>query len=447
MSIVKIQKVKDLKAVVKYSTQEHKTNDELITTFECGINSIERDFNSVLNEYNLRRNEEKNVAARMIIQSFNSEDNLTAEQVHQFGVEYANNYLKGNHQYAVITHTETENLHNHIIFNDINFNELKMFDTKRINSLHNLREENDKISKKYGLSIIEKGAKGRGKYLSFNEYVVRSKNKSFKQKLEEVIDKNIQQSASYDDFLELMNKDGYASKDGKYLSFQIPEKNQSVRTKSLGFNYFKESIKYRIEHKEYEPLKVNVINRKWINKKEQKFKENKGLYKWATKQNINYLNELNKQMYETNMPISQLESIQKESQKLVNNFEDHLNKLDNEILKLERMEDSFQDYSDSYNMIIDYKKSVDKAKFKKENYSKFKKYDVAKKNLHYLEKNYKITDIESLKYKVSQLHKERDMFYGAIGAERALEGPNKQRETQLEQKPTNKKEKNNNLEL
>ena len=322
-----------------------------------------------------------------------------------------------------------------------------MFDTKRINSLHNLREENDKISKKYGLSIIEKGAKGRGKYLSFNEYVVRSKNKSFKQKLEEVIDKNIQQSASYDDFLELMNKDGYASKDGKYLSFQIPEKNQSVRTKSLGFNYFKESIKYRIEHKEYEPLKVNVINRKWINKKEQKFKENKGLYKWATKQNINYLNELNKQMYETNMPISQLESIQKESQKLVNNFEDHLNKLDNEILKLERMEDSFQDYSDSYNMIIDYKKSVDKAKFKKENYSKFKKYDVAKKNLHYLEKNYKITDIESLKYKVSQLHKERDMFYGAIGAERALEGPNKQRETQLEQKPTNKKEKNNNLEL
>ena len=81
----------------------------------------------------------------MIIQSFDSDDNLTPEQVHQYGVEFADNYLKGNHQYTVITHIETDHLHNHIVFNDIDFNTLKMFDSKRANTLDRLREENDKI--------------------------------------------------------------------------------------------------------------------------------------------------------------------------------------------------------------------------------------------------------------------------------------------------------------
>ncbi|PFX37578.1 relaxase, partial [Bacillus pseudomycoides] len=155
MSIVKIQKVKDLKAVINYSTQDHKTNEELVTSYECAIETIDRDFKSVLVDYNEKYDSNKNLSARMIIQSFDSDDNLTPEQVHQYGVEFADNYLKGNHQYAVITHTETDNLHNHIIFNDIDFNSLKVFDSKRVNTLDRLREENDKISEKYGLSVIE----------------------------------------------------------------------------------------------------------------------------------------------------------------------------------------------------------------------------------------------------------------------------------------------------
>src|SRR5689334_17884924 len=130
MSIVKIQRVKDLKAVINYSMQAHKTNEELVTSYECSIETIDRDFKSVLVDYNEKNKSDKNMSARMIIQSFDSDDNLTPEQVHQYGVEFADNYLKGNHQYTVITHIETDNLHNHIVFNDIDFNKLKMFDSK-----------------------------------------------------------------------------------------------------------------------------------------------------------------------------------------------------------------------------------------------------------------------------------------------------------------------------
>lgn len=81
-----------------------------------------------------------------------------------------------------------------------------MFDSKRVNTLDRLREENDKISEKYGLSIIEEGRKGRKKYLAFNEYVARSKKKSFKGNLEDVIDKNISKANSFNEFLSLMQK-------------------------------------------------------------------------------------------------------------------------------------------------------------------------------------------------------------------------------------------------
>lgn len=179
---------------------------------QCNIETIDRDFKSVLIDYNEKNNSNQNMSARMIIQSFDSDDNLTPEQVHQYGIEFADNYLKGNHQYTVITHTDTDNLHNHIIFNNINFNKLKMFDSKRVNTLERLREENDKISEKYGLSIIEEGRKGRKKYLAFNEYVARSKKKSFKGNLEEIIDKNISKANSFNEFLSFMQKEGYEHK-------------------------------------------------------------------------------------------------------------------------------------------------------------------------------------------------------------------------------------------
>ncbi|WP_180232212.1 relaxase/mobilization nuclease domain-containing protein, partial [Bacillus toyonensis] len=88
MSIVKIQKIKNLNGFINYGMQEHKTNEELVTSYECSIETIDRDFKSVLVDYNEKTNCNKNVSARMIIQSFDSDDNLTPEQVHQYGVEF-----------------------------------------------------------------------------------------------------------------------------------------------------------------------------------------------------------------------------------------------------------------------------------------------------------------------------------------------------------------------
>ncbi|MED3269726.1 MULTISPECIES: relaxase/mobilization nuclease domain-containing protein [Bacillus] len=434
MSIVKIQKVKDLQVVINYCMQDHKTNEELVTFYECSIETIDRDFKSVLVDYNEKNNSDKNMSARMIIQSFDSEDNLTPEQVHQYGVEFADNYLKGNHQYTVITHTETDNLHNHIIFNDIDFNELKMFDSKRVNTLERLREENDKISEKYGLSIIEEGRKGRKKYLAFNEYVARSKKKSFKGNLEEIIDKNISKSNSFDEFLGLMQKEGYEHKQGKYLSFKNPKSEKFMRTKTMGFNYLESSIKFRIENKGYSPIQTSIMNRQWIDKSQEKLKNNKGLQKWATKQNINYLNELSSKLYKLNVSLSELDEIEANKEALIDSLEKQLLGIDNEIFKLKKIKGCFQTYKKSYPLIVTYKKTKNKMAFKQEHYHEFKEYDVAKRDMNYLKKNYAITDESELHYKLSLMTKERNLLYGSLGKEKEVVVKEQEQQKQQQQR-------------
>jgi len=418
MSITKIQKVKSLKAAVKYSVQNHKTNSDLITTFECSLESIERDFKSVLMDYNERNNKERELTSRMIIQSFDKDEHLTPEQAHAIGVEFAKNYLKDQHQYLVVTHIETDNIHNHIIFNDVNFKDMKLFDSKRENTLHRMRFENDKISEAYNLKIIEAGQK-KSKYLAFNEYVARAKGKSFKAQLENAIDVNVQKASSYDEFLALMKADGYEYKQGKYLAFENPKSKKFMRTKSLGMNYLESSIKYRIKNKEYQPLKVDIINKKWIDKKQDKFKNNKGLERWATLQNIDYLNEINSRLYKNKMTLEQLDEVKNNAESFIDAFTKQLNKIDDEIYTLEKMAGSFDEYKQSYGVMYKYKATNDdeeRRKIKQEHNQIFRRYDIVKRNIKILRNFYNINDEAELQSKLSLLKSDRNLLYGSLNA-------------------------------
>lgn len=418
MSVTKIQKVKSLKKIVAYATQNHKTNSDLITSYKCDVNSIEKDFENVLLEYNFRKRTNKELSSRMIIQSFDKNDNVTPEEAHQYGTEFAENYLKGKHQFLVVTHIETDNVHNHIIFNDIAFDDFKYFDSKRENSLHRLRFENDKISEKYGLNIIEEGKK-KNKYLDFKEYTVRLKGKSFKAQLENAIDKNIELAKDYDDFLKLMKEDGYESKQGKYLAFQNPKSDKFMRTKTLGVNYFENSIKFRIENKDYPIIKPNLIEKEWIDKTADKFKNNKGLERWATIQNINYLHEVNSYLNKEKITLQQYGEMKENAKMLFESFGEKLEKKDTEIFELEDMAGTFKAYENCYDVMAQYKAiegQEQKAAYKKANYATFKQFDKAKRNIKTLKEKYGINDEYDYQYKLSSFKMERDVLYQSLNA-------------------------------
>lgn len=412
-----MHRVQNLKKTIDYSLQEYKTISHLVTTNGCEEPSVVADFEYTLQEYNHAKNMNKEMFARMIYQSFDPEEKITPEQAHACGVELAKRYLKNDHQYIVITHEETEHLHNHIIFNSIKHTDLKMFDSKTKHTKYDLREINDQISFENGLMIPEiKSNRG----MNFNEYIVRATGKSFKSKLESIIDQNIRHSKTFDAFLNNMEKSGYSHKRGKYLAFKPEDGKKFIRTKTLGMNYLESSIKFRIEHKEYVPVTQRIIDKQWIDKTSKKFQSSFGLRRWATRKNVNYLNDIGKRLYDEKISLDQLNQKEEIKRNITDHFEKELIDRDEKIYKLEKMEKSFSIYSDSKNLIQEFKRSKSKQKFKKNHYLEFKAYDSAKKDLNYLKKVYDVHDIAELNFKIAQLKEERNIFYKGLDAKSDL---------------------------
>ncbi|MCO4512567.1 relaxase [Streptococcus infantarius subsp. infantarius] len=136
---------------------------------------------------------QQNIHAHHLIQSFSPEDNLTAEEINRIGYETMMELTGGRFKFIVATHTDKNHVHNHILINAIDSNS----DKKLIWNYaleRNLRMISDRISKMAGAKIIEK----RYSYRDYQKYRQSSHKFELKQRLYFLM----QQSKSFDDFLE-----------------------------------------------------------------------------------------------------------------------------------------------------------------------------------------------------------------------------------------------------
>ncbi|MEN2136966.1 SAG1250 family conjugative relaxase [Streptococcus pneumoniae] len=151
--------------------------------------------NDKLYEYRNDRQEkhQQNIHAHHLIQSFSPEDNLTPEEINRIGYETIMELTGGRFRFIVATHTDKDHIHNHILINAIDCNS----DKKLIWNYaleRNLRMISDRISKMAGAKIIEK----RFSYRDYQKYRATSHKFELKQCLYFLM----QQSKSFDDFLE-----------------------------------------------------------------------------------------------------------------------------------------------------------------------------------------------------------------------------------------------------
>ena len=142
------------------------------------------------------------VLAKHIVQSFYGKE-VTPEQAIQIGEELAEKFLKGKFQYIIATHIDKDNIHNHIIFNNISFEDFKSFEyteNRGGKSWENLRNASDELCREHGISVIENPQNNKGK--CYYEWQQDSQGKSWKSKLRFAIDETIMESKSFDDFLD-----------------------------------------------------------------------------------------------------------------------------------------------------------------------------------------------------------------------------------------------------
>ncbi|HEL2227400.1 TPA: relaxase/mobilization nuclease domain-containing protein [Streptococcus suis] len=136
---------------------------------------------------------QQNIHAHHLIQSFSPEDNLTPKEINRIGYETMMELTGGRFKFIVATHTDKDHTHNHILVNAIDSNS----DKKLIWNYaleRNLRMISDRISKMAGAKIIEK----RYSYRDYQKYRQSSHKFELKQRLYFLM----QQSKSFDDFLE-----------------------------------------------------------------------------------------------------------------------------------------------------------------------------------------------------------------------------------------------------
>ena len=227
---------------IAYILNPEKTDEKLlVSSYGCASETAAREF-----EWTRRIAEQKGmnpvrIIARHVIQSFEIGE-VTPELAHEIGKQFADEILGGKYEYVLTTHIDKDHVHNHLIFNAVDFVDYHAYKSyKRI--YYDMREVSDRLCKENGLSVIPPS---QNKGMDYKEYTEAKRGTSWKQKLKQTIDRLVITAKDYDDFLRLMQEAGYEIKPGKYISFRAEGQERFTRSKTIGENYTEERIKERI---------------------------------------------------------------------------------------------------------------------------------------------------------------------------------------------------------
>ena len=298
----------DIKTIIKYVTQDKKTNSNLITGKDCLAESCLEEMLYTKNFY------KKNTGRQYIhiIQSFDPKDNLSAQEIHKAGIKLAEKF--NGFQVLVATHTDKEHLHNHLIINSVSFeNGYKIQMSKK--DLQDLKRYSDEICLQIGASVVPK--KEKTNYIKRNEYRVAERGESWKFKLMNAIDLSLAESSNKEDFIKSMNKLGYQvnwTDTRKYITYTMPEGYKCRDNKLFDEKYLKGEMENRFRRiKEEQQIGTRKSSNTISSKDELLFNRtrntaeliqmefaNSGRYTADEKEFSRYTRRIDKRAYENN---------------------------------------------------------------------------------------------------------------------------------------------------
>ena len=260
LAIVKYIAVhKSPKNFLRYIMNGDKTEEmKLVTGLNCtaDLDYSYNQFGNVFEKFAKERFYKKSVNSgkekirlHHYIQSFKP-DEVSHEEAHKIGVEWAEKVFGRDHQVLVTTHVDKNHINNHFAVSAYDLFGKKWYGNKT--TLKHCRDISDKICKSHGLSIIENPQyRSNQKY---SDWLARQQNVSWKTQLCDEIDKLIlrEDVQSVEDLAEHLRENYYAVTLKKYLSIRVSENRKAIRSYRLGDGYAIEELQYRIENKNRE---------------------------------------------------------------------------------------------------------------------------------------------------------------------------------------------------
>ena len=201
--------VGSLGSVIAYCVQEKKTqymNARLISGINCLPETAMQDFISTKKRFG----KTDGVQFYHAVQSFGNVEKVNPYTAHAVAREWAERCYPG-HEVLVATHTDTDNIHSHIIINSVNMNTGYKIHQNG-NDIKDMRKVNDEICLKYGLSVCVPKKKQEVKRTKPKEYYAARSGESWKQKMYFAICDAMKYTASKEEFIAAMKQLGYSVK-------------------------------------------------------------------------------------------------------------------------------------------------------------------------------------------------------------------------------------------
>ena len=413
MAVTKIKAIRGtLSKAIAYILNPEKTDEKLlVSSYGCASETAAREF-----EWTRKIAEQKGmnpvrIIARHVIQSFEIGE-VTPEFAHEIGKQFADEILGGKYEYVLTTHIDKDHVHNHLIFNAVDFVNYHAYKSyKRI--YYDMREVSDRLCKENGLSVIPPS---QNKGMGYKEYTEAKRGTSWKQKLKQTIDRLVITAKDYDDFLRLMQEAGYEIKTGKYISFRAEGQERFTRSKTIGENYTEERIKERIagrtprrNRRQTVPKGISLIGDiqeriRLIDSKGYEYKAKLTILKEAAR-TLNYLTENNLLQYadlekkvedihssydRTGKELKGVEARLREVQPLIKNISNYQ--------RLKPVYDAFQ-------------KAKDKPGFKAKHEAELVIFEAARSTLLAMQGDEKLPSLKTLKAEQAQLFEEQERLY------------------------------------
>ena len=181
-----------------------------------------------------------------LVQSFAAGE-VTPELAHQIAKELAARVLGGRYEYVIGTHLNTGHIHSHIVWNSVGCVDGKKYRSNYKNYVTEIRAVSDELCRKYKLSVIDTEnsnhvAKPYAEWLA-----EKNGQPTWRTAIRQDVDEAIQQSLTWRQFLNALERNGYEVRMGrKYPVLRPPGKERFVRFKTLGKRYTPEAIQTRI---------------------------------------------------------------------------------------------------------------------------------------------------------------------------------------------------------
>ena len=413
MAVTKIKAIRGtLSKAIAYILNPEKTDEKLlVSSYGCASETAAREF-----EWTRKIAEQKGmnpvrIIARHVIQSFEIGE-VTPELAHEIGKQFADEILGGKYEYVLTTHIDKDHVHNHLIFNAVDFVDYHAYKSyKRI--YYDMREVSDRLCKENGLSVIPPS---QNKGMGYKEYTEAKRGTSWKQKLKQTIDRLVITAKDYDDFLRLMQEAGYEIKTGKYISFRAEGQERFTRSKTIGENYTEERIKERIagrtprrSRKQTAPKGISLIGDiqeriRLIDSKGYEYKAKLTILKEAAR-TLNYLTENN---------LLQYDDLEKKVEDVHNSYERTGKELKGVEARLREVQPLIKNISNYQRLkpVYDaFQKAKDKPSFKAEHEAELVIFEAARSTLLAMQGEEKLPSLKTLQAEQQQLLEEQQRLY------------------------------------